>query len=287
MDIALTPDTSLHVETDGPDDGSPLLLIGITVLDWDDALVAALAAGGHRVVRYDLRDAGLSTTRDPGKPEYTLRDLIGDAAAVLDALEIPSAHVAGIGPGGWIAQLLALDHPERVRSLTLIGTRPTAPGRADADLPDHDAAVMAELFGGPKPDWTDREQVVDAMARSARVLSGGGEHDEEAGRERAGRVCDRVAPASPAVQMANQRGTLFASLKCGPRWRERLGRIKAPTLVLHGETDPFFPLGNGEALAREIPGATLVTLPRTGAVLTPAAWAAVTAAVSDHTGRER
>jgi pimeloyl-ACP methyl ester carboxylesterase len=114
------------------------------------------------------------------------------------------------------------------------------------------------------------------------VLSGGGDYDEKAARGRAGRVFDRVAPASPAVQMANQRGTVFASLKCGPRWRERLGQIQAPTLVVHGEKDPFFPLGNGEALAREIPGARLVALPRTGAVLTPAAWKRVAAEMAAH-----
>ena len=275
----------LCMESFGQPDDPPLLLIGNSLLEWDAGLCERLAAGGRRVVRYDLRDTGRSTTVDPAKPAYTLRDLAADAAALLEALGLKRAHVAGRGPGGWIAQLLALDHPERVRSLTLIGTRPTAPGRADADLPDHDAAVMAELFGGPKPDWTDRDQAVDAMARRAELLSGGGDHDEEAARERAGRVFDRVAPASPGVHQANQLGTVFASLKCGPRWRERLGGIEAPTLVVHGETDPFFPLGNGEALAREIPGARLVTLPRTGAVLTPAAWGTCSAAVLDHVGR--
>ena len=82
------------------------------------------------MVRYDLRDTGRSTFADPEAPSYSLRDLVADAAGLLDALGLPSAHVAGYGAGGWIAQLLALDHPGKVASLTLIATRPTAPGPA-------------------------------------------------------------------------------------------------------------------------------------------------------------
>src|SRR5262249_52403970 len=94
-------------------DGAPLVLLpgGRTMLSWPDALCARLAAGGRRVVRYDLRDSGESTTADPAAPGYTLRGLAADAAALADALGGGPAHLAGISVGGMVAQVAALDHP--------------------------------------------------------------------------------------------------------------------------------------------------------------------------------
>jgi len=88
-----------------------LLAGGTTTLSWPDALCERLAVGGRRVVRYDLRDSGESTTTDPEAPAYTLRDLAEDAAALADALDGGPAHLAGIGVGGMVAQVAALDHP--------------------------------------------------------------------------------------------------------------------------------------------------------------------------------
>src|SRR2546430_16861494 len=97
------------------------------MLSWPDALCERLAAGGRRVVRYDLRDSGESTTTNPNAPAYTLRDLAADAAALADTLGGPPAHLAGIGVGGGVAQGAALDHPGSVSAPTPAGTRPTAP----------------------------------------------------------------------------------------------------------------------------------------------------------------
>jgi pimeloyl-ACP methyl ester carboxylesterase len=187
-----------------------------------------------------------------------------------------------MGVGGFIAQLLALDHPGQVASLTLISTRPVAPGPPDPDLPDHAPEVMERLFGRPEPDWTDRDSVIDYMTGSARLMAGSRGFDEQDARAAAGSVFDR-ADRTAKAQRASHLGTMFAAIDCRPRWRERLGEITAPTLVVHGDEDPFFPHGNGVALAAEIPGATLLTLPGIGQGVPRAAWPAVVDALLRHT----
>lgn len=240
------------------DPAAPLVLLvgGTTMLSWPDTLCEALARGGRHVVRYDLRDAGASTTLDPDAPVYTLRDLAADAAALARELDDRPAHLAGIGVSGFVAQVAALDHPEAFSALTLYGTRPVAPGPVDPDLPDHDAKAMRQLFALPMPDWSDRAAVAERAAASAAILG----NDPDAARTVAARIFDRAASTEPAVQMANQLGMVFSRLDCTPRWRERLPELAIPTVVLHGRRDVFFPVGNGEALARDIPGARLVVL---------------------------
>jgi pimeloyl-ACP methyl ester carboxylesterase len=253
-----TPDgVTLGVERFG-DPAAPLVLLagGTTMLSWPDALCAALADGGRHVVRYDLRDSGASTTADPDAPTYTLRDLAADAAALARGLDHRPAHLAGIGVGGMVAQVAALDHPGAFSALTLAGTRPVAPGPVDDDLHDHDAAAMNQLFALPTPDWSDRAAVTERAAAAAAILG----DDPAAARTRAERVFDRTPGTDPAVQMANQLGTVFSRLDCRPRWRERLPQLAIPTLVVHGRHDRFFPVSNGEALAREIPSARLLVL---------------------------
>ncbi|MFE3927670.1 MULTISPECIES: alpha/beta fold hydrolase [Streptomyces] len=267
---------TLGVESFGDDD-APLVLLagGTTMLSWPDALCERLAVGGLRVVRYDLRDSGASTTLDPEAPAYTLRDLAADAAALTDALGGRPAHLAGIGVGGMVAQVAALDHPDAFSALTLAGTRAVAPGPPDDDLPDHDQATMGRLFGHAMPDWSDREAVADFAAAGAKILG----DDPVAARAVAARIWDRTPGTSPAVQMANQLGMVFARLDCTPRWRERLPEIKVPTLVVHGRRDRFFPVGNGEAIAREIPGARLLVLEEAASAIPDTAAGAVAEAM--------
>ena len=269
----------LCVQTFGDPADPPVLLIGVTMLSWPDELCTALA--GRYVVRYDLRDVGQSEFGDPDAPAYDLRDLVTDASELLVALDLGPAHVAGVGVGGFIAQLLALDHPGQVASLTLVSTRPVAPGPVDPDLPDH-AAEMGKLFGRPAPDWTDRDSVIEFMTGSARVLSGSRGFDEQDARAAAGSVFDRAGRTAQA-QRASHLGTMFAAIDCQPRWRERLGEITVPTLVVHGDEDPFFPHGNGVALAADIPGATLLTLPGIGQGLPRVTWPDVADALLRHT----
>ena len=241
---------TLGVEDFG-DAAAPLVLCagGTTMLSWPDTLCESLARGGRHVVRYDLRDSGASITVDPEAPAYTLRDLAADAAALARELDDRPAHLAGIGVGGMVAQVAALDHPEAFSALTLAGTRPIAPGPVDDDLPDHDAATMSRLFSRSMPDWSDRDAVTEYAAEGAEILG----NYPAATRAAAARTWDRTPGTVPAVQMANQLGMVFARLDCKPRWRERLAELAMPTLVVHGRRDPFFPVGNGKALAREIP----------------------------------
>ena len=254
----------LCVETFGRSTDPTMLLVGASLLTWDEEFCRRLAAGGRQVVRYDVRDTGRSTTDPAGEPSYTLRDLVADAVGVLDELGVERAHVVGFSAGGWIAQLLALDHADRVSSLTLIATRPTSPGPADADLPEHDEGYMSWMAEAGEPDWTDRDAVVAHLVEDERRLAGPVGFDEETARRRGEGMVDR------ARNIAAHDNIAFADH--GDRWRERLGEIDTPTLVVHGTADPFFPYGNGVALAREIPGAELLTLDGVGHALPRAVW---------------
>ncbi|WP_344224101.1 alpha/beta hydrolase [Kocuria atrinae] len=267
---------TLGVEHFG-DVAAPLVLCagGTTMLSWPDALCDSLARAGRHVVRYDLCDSGASTTGDPEEPTYTLGDLAADAAALASELDDRPAHLAGIGVGGMVAQVAALDHPEAFSALTLVGTRPVAPGPVDDDLPDHDEATIGRLFSRSMPDWSDRDAVAEYAAGSADILG----DDPAAARAVAARTWDRTPGALPAVHMANQLGTVFSRLDCGPRWRERLASLALPALVVHGRCDPFFPVGNGEALAREIPRARLLVLENASTVIPDAASSEVAAAM--------
>ncbi|MGW5076568.1 alpha/beta fold hydrolase [Rhodococcus sp. NPDC004095] len=267
---------TLGIESFGDDD-APLVVLagGTTMLSWPNALCERLVAGGRRVVRYDLRDSGKSTTTDPEAPAYTLRSLAADAAALVDALGGGPAHLAGIGVGGMVAQVAMLDHPGVFSALTLVGTRPVAPGQPDDDLPDHDQATMSRLFTRPMPDWSDREAVAEFAAAGAEILG----DDPVAARATAARIWDRTPGTAPPVQMANQLGVVFSRLDCKPRWRERLPEIEVPTLVVHGRRNRFFPLGNGQAIAREIPRARLLVLEEAATAIPDAAIGEVTEAM--------
>ena len=134
----------LCVETFGDRADPAILLIhgaGNSMLSWDDEFCERLSAGPRFVIRYDIRDAGRSVAYEPGAPRYALRDLVADAVGLLDALGLESAHLVGMSLGAAIGQLLALDHPGCVTSLSLASSTPGIPGQENADLP----AVSEEL----------------------------------------------------------------------------------------------------------------------------------------------
>ncbi|MET7442707.1 alpha/beta fold hydrolase [Streptomyces sp. NPDC004082] len=227
----------------------------------------ALGIESFGVVRYDLRDSGESTTKDPVAPAYSLRGLAADAAALAGALGGGPAHLAGIGVSGMVAQVAVLDAPGAFSALTLVNTRAVAPGPPDDDLSGHDQATMGRLFGRPMPDWADREAVAEYAAVGAETLG----DDPVAARAVATRIWDRTPGTASSIQMANQMGLVFARLDCGPRWRERLPEIEVPTLVVHGRRNRFFPVDNGEAIAHEIPGARLLVLDEAATTIPDAA----------------
>jgi pimeloyl-ACP methyl ester carboxylesterase len=126
---------------------------------------------------------------------------------------------------------------------------------------------MKRLFAHPMPEWTDRQAVAEFAAARAEILG----DDPVAARAIAARIWDRTPGTAPSVQMANQMGMVFSKLNCKPRWRKRLPEIEIPTLVVHGRRDLFFPVGNGEAIAREIPAARLLVLEEAATAIPDAA----------------
>jgi pimeloyl-ACP methyl ester carboxylesterase len=266
------------VETFGDPSDPPILLImgvGGSMLAWDQDFCERLADGARFVIRYDNRDAGRSVTYPPGAPEYTGADLVADAVGLLDALGIGSAHLVGMSMGGAIAQLAALEYPERVASLTLIST---SAGPGDPDLPGTSDELRARFAAPPPtPDWSDRGAVIESVVEDARAYAATTRvFDEAAWRDLAGRDFDRSANIASSM-------TNHLVLDGGGRWRERLGEIRAPTLVIHGAEDPLFPPAHARALAEEIPNARLLMLEQTGHELPRAVWDVVVPAIVAHT----
>ena len=266
----------LCAESFGDPADAPILLVmgtGASMLWWEEGFCRMLAGGGRFVIRYDHRDTGRSVTDKPGCPGYTGADLVGDAAGVLDAHEVPAAHVVGVSAGGALAQLLALEFAERVRSLVLVSTSPATPG--DRVLPPPTGA-FGQFVSTAEVDWSDRESVIEYLVAYSRVLAGGRRpFDEAAMRELVRRDVERARDFGAA-----QNHDLLAE---GESSTQPVSAIRVPALVLHGTADPMFPLEHGEALAREIPGARLLRLEDAGHGVDRADWAAISRGVLEHT----
>lgn len=258
-----------------PADPSVLLIMGTgaSMLWWEEGLCRILADGGRYVIRYDHRDTGRSVTYEPGQPGYTGDDLVADAVGVLDAYEIPAAHLAGASAGGGLAQLLALGRPERVLSLVLISTSFAVPTERHLPPPtDEFGRGVASL----EVDWSDPESMIEYLVAYSRVLAGGERpFDEPAARDLARRDVKRARNFAATQNHDRLRPAASAATP--------LSAIAAPTLILHGTADPMFPVGHGEALADEIPGATLARLTGAGHGVARADWEAIADAILQHT----
>lgn len=280
--IVTVDGAELCVETFGDPVEPTVLLVAGTAgsMDyWDAELCHRIAASGRHVVRYDHRDTGRSSSSPPGKPSYTYEDLTLDAIRVLDALGIARAHVAGVSAGGGITQELAAHRPERLATATLIATSPAGERADQRPLPRPEPRV-AERFENPlpEPDWHDPDAVVDYLVEDARPYAGSLGFDEP--RER--RIVRAMVARSHNVQAAKNHWILDGGL---PPFR--LADIHVPTLVVHGTDDPLFPLPHGEALATEIPNATLVPVGGMGHEHPPPpTWDVVVPAIVDHTAAE-
>jgi pimeloyl-ACP methyl ester carboxylesterase len=261
----------LCTEPFGDPADEPILLImgsGASMLWWEEGFCRMLAEGGRFVIRYDHRDTGRSVTYEPGHPGYTGADMVADAARVLDAYAIAAAHVVGVSAGGAIAQQLALDFPDRVRSLVLISTsRAVSGGRP---LPPPTEKFM-DFVSRARVDWTDRESVIEYLVDYSRVISGSRGFDEAAIRDLVWRDVDRARDPAAA-----QNHDLVGD---DGRQREGVSAIAAPTVVIHGTADPMFPLEHGEALADEIPNARLLTLEGAGHGVERADWQVIAEAI--------
>lgn len=259
----------LCTESFGDPTDPPVLLvmgIGASMLWWEDGFCRMLADGGRFVVRYDHRDTGRSVTYEPGRPGYTGRDLVADAAGVLDAYDVPAAHIVGVSAGGAFGQLLALDHPECVSSLVLISTTPAVP--VDRALPGP-TDEFGRFVSTASVDWTDAGSVIEYLVGYTRMLAGGRRpFPEDSVRDLVRRD---IARARDVAAVRNH-DLLFDD---DDRQYPPLASMTAPTVVIHGTVDPMFPIEHGEALADEIPGAELVRLHGAGHGLVRTDWATV------------
>jgi pimeloyl-ACP methyl ester carboxylesterase len=254
----------------------PILLImglGASMLWWQDGFCRMLADGGRFVIRYDHRDTGRSVTYPPGHPGYTGADLTADAAGVLDAYGIEAAHLVGVSAGGGIAQELALDFPDRVRSLVLVSTSPVT--RDDRQLPAP-TAEFGRFVTTVEVNWSDPKSVIEYLVGYWRVLAGGARpFDQALFRDLARRDVERAQDFRAAHN--------HDILDHGEPSREPLSSISSPTLVIHGTADPMFPIGHGEALAEEIPDARLLRLEGAGHGVYRADLDTSVAAILEHT----
>lgn len=275
--IIRTHGVEIAAETFGePTDPAVLLIMGATasMVWWPEPFCRLLAAAGRFVIRYDNRDTGRSTVYPPGTVNYTLDDMADDALGVLDAFGIRQAHVAGMSMGGIIAQLLAMRNPERVLTLTVMSSTPYSP--VEPALPGMDEDFLAYFSQAATLDWTDAPAVIDHMVGSWRVMGGPGHVFDEA-----------LIRAQATIEVTRARNLLsmhnHALMESVPLPARDMGGITAPTLVIHGTHDPVLPHPHGEAIARLIPHARLMTLAGTGHELHPDDWARIVDAIVSHT----
>ena len=255
-------------------DGDPLILLimgfAAQLIFWPEALCQGLAAKGFRVVRFDNRDIGKSThltgqtAPDPRalfaevmagrRPNvaYTLDDMADDAVGLMDALGVSHAHIVGASMGGMIAQLVAINHPDRAKSLISIMS---TTGRRD--LPSGKPETLSVLFR--PPDSESRDDLIEASMLVQKALAGPGFPTSEAEmRLRAERRTDRAPFDLPGLARQS------AALIVAPPRNALLKQVRCPTLVLHGADDPVIPAAAAKDTAESIPGAELVIIPGMG-----------------------
>ncbi|HEY6524730.1 MAG TPA: alpha/beta hydrolase [Solirubrobacteraceae bacterium] len=276
----------LCYETFGDASAPPVLLImGLAsqMLLWDDQFCQQLASRGFRVIRFDNRDIGRSSQlrgakiptrwqllrRSAGGAAYTLEDMAADCVGLLDALEIRAAHIVGASMGGMIAQLVAINHPDRVLSLVSIMS---TTGNPKVGKPRPRMMLMLMRKG-----QREREAYIEDHIETYRAI-GSKQYDfeEEYKRERAARLFDRgVYPAGSARQLG--------AVASAPDRTEALAAVRAPTTVIHGDADPLVDVSGGRATAEAIPGARLVILPGMGHDLPRALWPQIIDAIVETT----
>ncbi|MFH8369506.1 alpha/beta fold hydrolase [Streptomyces sp. NPDC018031] len=287
-------DIELWTEEFGDPSHPPVLLIMGAMtqgLLWPDEFVGRVAAAGYRVIRYDHRDVGRSTARDFGTHPYTWAALKDDALGLLDTLGIDRAHVVGHSAGGLIAQWIAAENPQRVATLTVIGSSPLGAREGQVLM----RAIMGQpqpagSLPEPRPEFVEffraaatapppatRAEAVDLQIATARVMNGTAlPFDEDAQRRLEESLFDRCRDPRTA---ANHRLAGMADLEVEPV--DALVEVVAPTLVVEGTHEPAKP-GHGRLIAEAIAGARLLMVPDMGHMIAPEVVEPVARALTAH-----
>jgi pimeloyl-ACP methyl ester carboxylesterase len=288
MPRAINNGIEIEFDTIGDPQDEPLLLVmGFTaqMIAWDEKLCQLLADKGFFVVRYDNRDCGLSSHLDgvtvdmaalfnarsgqgelPSVP-YTLSDMAADGMAVLDALGIDRAHVVGASMGGMIVQTMAIEHADRLRTVTSVMSTTGEPEYGQAS-PEAMAALM-------RPPPLDRAQAIDASVEASKLFSSPRYFDEARARERAAAAYDRAFYPQGAMR---QMGAIAAS---GSR-ADGLRDVRLPFLVIHGRADTLIGVSGGERTAEIVRGANLVVLNDMGHDLPEPLWPFIVDTIASH-----
>lgn len=262
---------SINYETFGDGADPTLLLIsghGSQLLSWPEQLCESFVDRGFHVVRFDNRDVGLSSYFDDhegDEPAYLLSDMAADSIAVLDDLGIGEAHVVGMSMGGMIAQTVAIEHPDRVASLTSIASNTGERGVGEP-TPKALAALLL-----PAPDG--REAVIESDLAGRKIWASEAYWDEDASRAQLAGFYDRAHhPAGSARHTA-------AILASGSR-AEGLASLDVAALVIHADTDALVGVDGGARTAELIPGATLLTIADMGHELPVQTWSQIVEAIT-------
>lgn len=266
MPKAVANGIKIEYERLGRQGDPPMLLImglGAQLTSWDDAFCERLTCAGFEVIRFDNRDAGLSTHLDElgapdllsalagtAPPPYGLEALVEDTAGLMSRLGIMAAHLVGISMGGMVAQLLAIRYPHRTLSLTSMMADAGGQSRVMGE-----PEVLEELLSAPLNG--SFQLAVESMVRLRRALNGTVEFDEDAARERAIKLIERANYPAGAMRQA-------AAVLAAADRTEALNKLAIRTLVVHGTDDPLIPFENGLRVHRAVRGSKLLALEGVG-----------------------
>ena len=286
MTVSTVPANGITIayETFGSPDASPLVLVmglGVQMIAWHDDFCRELSGRGFFVVRFDNRDAGLSThmsdapepdvmaavtTGDLSTATYRLEDMADDTVGLMTSLGIDKAHLVGASMGGMIVQCAAIGHPERVQSLTSIMSTPSP---QDGE-PTEDA--LAALFSAAP---STRDEAVEQAVSTFKIIgSPGFDPDEQWLRETAAVSYDRDSDPSGV-------GRQFLAIIASGDRKDALSRLTIPALVDHGDSDPLVTPDGGRATARALHGSKLLMLPGMGHDLPRPVWGEIIDAIEE------
>jgi pimeloyl-ACP methyl ester carboxylesterase len=290
MAIAQNRLVEIYFETFGDVKDPALLLInglGSQCINFDVEFCEKFVARGFFVIRFDNRDVGLSTkfnqvlpdlfsvleaVKDGVEPKvaYRLSDMANDALAVLDALGIEKAHVAGWSIGGMVAQQLAIDHPERLLSMTS-----NMSSTGDPDVGQASPEALSIILG---PSDIDRDSIIQRRLDLERVIGSRTHFDPERVAQQTGDAYDRC------FNLAGVARQLCAAVASGSRTNQ-LRLVSTPTLVMHGDVDNLINISGGVRTAESVPGARFVVLEGMGHDLSLFYWDQLVDEITAHAQR--